>query len=242
MWLFVSVLESQNCVLLSVYHNTEMIFWPPYRRFCSSILVVVCSVESCCFEHKKINTKWNIVQYCVMWISCDDEWIYCLNNFNLICKSKMKLTEGGFEPTAFRVPDHLPFHSLVLNQLSYGGTKPVWWIQSETTLYKVGMCLGPSPGVELEPIWNMNSPNFGNPESCSIFWVNILKRRLPDSSDQVLSILKVLNNEVAGTSLFGQKKVVNEEVILKFNVTPYAVLLYVLLKVPAVESDLPLPS
>jgi hypothetical protein len=58
----------------------------------------------------------------------------------------------------------------------------------------------------------------------------------------VLSILKVLNNEVAGTSLFGQKKVVNEEVILKFNVTPYAVLLYVLLKVPAVESDLPLPS
>ncbi len=47
---------------------------------------------------------------------------------------------------------------------------------------------------------------------------------------------------MAGTSLFAQKKVVNEEVFLKFNVTPYTVLLYGLLKVPAVESDLPLPS
>jgi hypothetical protein len=72
--------------------------------------------------------------------------------------------------------------------------------------------------------------------------VNILKRRLPDSSDLVLSIFKVENNEVAGTSLFAQKNVVNEEVFLKFNVTPYTVLLYVLLKVPAVESDLKLPS
>ena len=51
-----------------------------------------------------------------------------------------------------------------------------------------------------------------------------------------------MNNEVAGTSLFAQKKVVNEEVFLKFNVTPYTVLLYVLLKVPAVESDWALPS
>ena len=34
----------------------------------------------------------------------------------------------------------------------------------------------------------------------------------------------------------------NEEVFLKFNVTPYTVLLYGLLKVPAVENDLKLPS
>ena len=47
---------------------------------------------------------------------------------------------------------------------------------------------------------------------------------------------------MAGTSLFAGKNVVNEEVFLKFNVTPYTVLLYGLLKVPAVESDLKLPS
>ena len=58
----------------------------------------------------------------------------------------------------------------------------------------------------------------------------------------MLSILKVVNNEVAGTSLFAKKKVVNEEVFLKFNVTPYTVSMYGLLKVPAVENDLPLPS
>jgi hypothetical protein len=57
-----------------------------------------------------------------------------------------------------------------------------------------------------------------------------------------VSFLKVVNNEVAGTSLFAQKKVVNEEVFLACNVTPYTVSLYVLLKVPAVESDLPFPS
>jgi hypothetical protein len=83
---------------------------------------------------------------------------------------------------------------------------------------------------------------FGIPESCSTFRVNILKRRPPDSSDLVLSFFKVVSKEVAGTSLFAQKNVVNEEVFLKFNVTPYTVLLYDLLKVPAVESDLPFPS
>ncbi len=51
-----------------------------------------------------------------------------------------------------------------------------------------------------------------------------------------------MNNEVAGTSFFAKKKVVNEEVFLKFNVTPHTVLLYGLLKVPAVENDLKLPS
>ncbi len=54
--------------------------------------------------------------------------------------------------------------------------------------------------------------------------------------------MKVENNEVAGTSLFAHKKVVNEEVFLKFNVTPYTVSMYGLLKFPEVESDLKLPS
>ncbi len=120
--------------------------------------------------------------------------------------------------------------------------KPVWWMYFETTLYKVGVCLGQPFSDGSSQSGFMKSPNFGNPEGCLKFWANILKRHLVFSSDLVLSIFKVVNNEVPGTSLFAQKEVVNEEVFLKFNVTPYTVLLYVLLKVPAIESDLKLPS
>jgi hypothetical protein len=72
----------------------------------------------------------------------------------------------------------------------------------ETTLYKVGICLGQPLSKELKQSAFMKMLFFGIPENCLKFRVNILKRRLVFSSDLVLPILKVVSKEVPGTSLF----------------------------------------